>query len=122
MKSTDGIRHFHAHIYFDARTRDKAWALRERTAEAFGDVQVGRFHEREVGPHSAWMYQVAFRPDQFGFFVPWLALNRDGLSVLVHPGTGDGLADHTDHAIWMGDRLPIKRDHWKVRRPPTDVL
>ena len=106
----DSIRHFHAHIYFDAGTRDKAWAFRERIGTTFDDVTIGRFHEKEVGPHSAWMFQVAFGPDRFGSLVPWLALNREGLSILVHPGTGDSVADHTDHALWMGDRLPVKVD------------
>ncbi|MCF5427373.1 DOPA 4,5-dioxygenase family protein, partial [Pseudomonas syringae] len=33
----------------------------------------------------------------------WLALNRDGLVVFLHPLTGNELRDHTDHAIWMGE-------------------
>ncbi|MGH7038660.1 MAG: DOPA 4,5-dioxygenase family protein [Stellaceae bacterium] len=37
-------------------------------------------------------------------------LNRDGLDVLVHPMTGDGLADHTNHAAWLGVPLPIKTE------------
>lgn len=104
------IAHFHAHIYFDAASRDKAWALRERIGGLFPDTTVGRFHEKEVGPHTASMFQVAFEPDRFGSFVPWLALHRDGLSVLVHPGTGDSVADHTDHAMWLGEKLPVKVD------------
>ena len=44
------------------------------------------------------MYQVAFAPEEFGRLVPWLMLNRGGLDVLVHPQTGDGYADHTEHA------------------------
>jgi aromatic ring-cleaving dioxygenase len=34
----------------------------------------------------------------------WLMLNRDGLSILLHPGTGDAYADHIDHAVWLGSR------------------
>ncbi len=115
MRPTDDINHYHAHIYFDADNREKAWALREVIGQTFDDVVVGRFHEREVGPHSAWMFQVAFETDRFASLVPWLALNRAGLSVLVHPGTGTGLTDHTQHAIWMGERLPIKTSHWEGR-------
>ncbi|MBX6476336.1 DOPA 4,5-dioxygenase family protein, partial [Pseudomonas syringae group genomosp. 3] len=37
----------------------------------------------------------------------WLALNRDGLVVFLHPLTGDELRDHTDHAIWMGAVRPL---------------
>ena len=104
--SVETIRHFHAHIYFNEMNRDIAWGLRERIGQAF-DVAVGHFHEKPVGPHTAAMFQVAFSPDQFGEIVPWLALNRQGLSILVHPGTGDSVADHTLHAVWMGTPLPV---------------
>ena len=36
-----------------------------------------------------------------------LALNRAGLVVFLHPETGDVLADHTEHAIWMGAKLEL---------------
>jgi DOPA 4,5-dioxygenase len=39
-----------------------------------------------------------------------LALNRNGLAILVHPESGDGLADHTQHALWMGEILEINRN------------
>ena len=56
------------------------------------------------------MYQVAFAPEEFGRFVPWLMLNRGGLDVLVHPQTGDAYADHTEHASWLGAPLPLRLD------------
>nr|ART35851.1 B303 [uncultured bacterium] len=46
----------------------------------------------------------------FASFMPWLMLNRDGLTVLVHPGTGNGYADHTKHAAWLGGMLPLRLD------------
>lgn len=39
--------------------------------------------------------------------LPWLALYRKGLVVFMHPLTGDELADHRDHAIWMGAVRPL---------------
>jgi aromatic ring-cleaving dioxygenase len=33
-----------------------------------------------------------------------------GLSILLHPGTGDACADHTDHAVWFGGVLPLRLD------------
>ena len=39
--------------------------------------------------------------------VPWLALNRAGLAILVHPLTGDDVADHSAHALWLGGPLPL---------------
>ena len=35
-------------------------------------------------------------------------LNRNGLSILLHPGTGDAYADHIDHAVWLGSALPLR--------------
>jgi aromatic ring-cleaving dioxygenase len=43
-------------------------------------------------------------------------LNRAGLSILLHPGTGDGYADHTDHAGWFGGMLPLRLDVLRKRR------
>jgi len=50
---------------------------------------------------------VAFGPELIGVVLPWLALHRNGLVVFLHPETGDELADHTDHAIWMGAIRPL---------------
>jgi aromatic ring-cleaving dioxygenase len=43
----------------------------------------------------------------FGELIPWLSLNRAGLTVFIHPQTGDELADHTEHALWMGNIEPL---------------
>jgi len=56
------------------------------------------------------MYQVAFEPAVFAELVPWLALNREGLSVLVHPNTLAPRADHLEHALWLGTPLPVRSD------------
>ena len=97
------IRSWHAHVYFDAASRDRAWAFRERVVARLGaGIEMGRFHERPVGPHPQWSYQVAFAPDRFAEVVGWLALNHGALDVFVHPNTGDELRDHRDSAIWIG--------------------
>ena len=44
-----------------------------------------------------------FEPALFGELVPWLALNRDGLTVFVHPNTDRDLPDHAEHAMWLGE-------------------
>jgi DOPA 4,5-dioxygenase len=112
MSTTDplplaAIGSFHAHIYFDGDAqRDAALALREQIAQRFS-VTLGRVHDRLVGPHARAMYQVAFDTASFGNFVPWLMLNRQGLTVLVHPNTRDTRRDHLVHALWMGEVLPI---------------
>ena len=104
-----GITGYHAHIYYDEGSRERAARIRE-LIEANFKVVMGRWRDMPVGPHPQAMYQVAFGVGDFAALVPWLALNRDGLDVLVHPETGDDVTDHTDHAIWLGTRLPLDID------------
>lgn len=101
------ITGFHAHVYFDEATVEQARALCKEAAERFG-VTMGRMHERPVGPHPRWSCQLAFPPALFGAVVPWLAVSRNGLTIFIHPETGDELGDHRDRAIWMGEMLPLK--------------
>jgi DOPA 4,5-dioxygenase len=70
--------------------------------ELAGRMQLGRLHEKPVGPHPMWSYQLAFAPAEFSHVVGWLALNHGALDVLVHPNTGDALRDHRDRALWVG--------------------
>jgi len=100
------IHGWHAHVYFDASSIERARALCEQAGKRFG-VSVGRVHEKPVGPHPCWSCQLAFAPDLFQRVVPWLALNRGGLVVFVHPETGDELRDHRDRAIWMGRAMAL---------------
>lgn len=100
---TSGITSWHAHVYFDPASRDAAREFRDVVAAQFGGrVEMGRFHERAVGPHPRWSYQIAFAPAQFSEVVGWLALNHGALDVFVHPNTDDELRDHRDSAIWLG--------------------
>ncbi len=101
-----GIKDYHAHIYYDAITRPHAAALRA-AIEARFQVRMGRWHDVPVGPHPTAMYQVAFAPDLFPTLVPFIMMNRAGLTVLVHPEAGRPRDDHTLHAMWMGQVLPL---------------
>lgn len=97
------IDSWHAHVYFDASSRDAAWALRGVIQTALANhVEMGRFHEKPVGPHPMWSYQLAFPAAHFPHVVGWLALNHGALDVFVHPNTGDALRDHRDAALWLG--------------------
>ena len=100
------VRGYHAHVYYDAVGKAAAEWLREAISEGF-NVELGRMHDRPIGPHPCWSYQIAFPADLFGELVPWLALNRGELVVFIHPVTGDGLADHRDYALWLGAKLDL---------------
>lgn len=113
------ILSWHAHVYFDpAGSRDRAERVRAGIAARF-KVQMGRWHEALVGPHTAAMYQVAFEPAVFAELVPWLALHREGLSVLVHPNTLAPRADHLEHALWLGTPLAVRADVLPERIEPA---
>ena len=89
-------------------------------AAAFPDATLGRWHDALVGPHAQSMYQIAFPRTLLASFLPWLMLNRDGLTILLHPGTGDAYADHTDHAAWLGGMLPLRLDVLRAAEKGTD--
>ncbi|NCJ07416.1 4,5-dioxygenase [Synechococcales cyanobacterium C] len=97
---------FHAHVYFDSATESLAALVRQGLDTRFS-VQLGQWHHQPIGPHPQPMYQVTFAPERFADVVPWLMLHRKGLSILVHPNTGDDLADHRDHSLWLGNQLAL---------------
>ena len=110
------VRCFHAHVYFDAGTRQQAVRLREELGRRFA-VGLGRIHDRPIGPHPKPMFQALIATSDFGNIVPWLMQNRAGLDVLVHPDTADDLGDHRDRPLWLGNALPIRLDQFEVRTP-----
>ena len=103
------IEGYHAHIYYAPETRETAARVREGIGERFA-ARLGSWHDEAVGPHPISMYQVAFTAAEFPRIVPWLMLNRDGLSILVHPLSGDAYLDHARFALWLGTPVPLRLD------------
>jgi aromatic ring-cleaving dioxygenase len=107
MVDNKDITGYHAHIYYTKpEARERAAVLRALIDEKF-DIRMGRWREDPVGPHPQPMYQVAFETSQFADIVPWLMLNRNDLTILVHPETDDNYADHMVHPLWLGEVLPM---------------
>ena len=102
MHSSDNIESYHAHVYYDAETKPIAASIRE-AVEARFDIEMGRWRDKPVGPHPMWSYQIAFKVELFAELIPFLALNRNGLTVFIHPNTGNALTDHTAHVMWLGE-------------------
>ena len=102
MTKPGSIESFHAHVYYDAGSKAVASRIREAVEGRF-EVEMGRWHDKPVGPHPMWSYQIAFASELFGEIIPFLALHREDLTVFVHPNTGNALADHTAHVMWLGD-------------------
>jgi aromatic ring-cleaving dioxygenase len=100
------IESYHAHVYYNPTSRAAAASLRDAIASGF-NVELGRWREQPVGPHPGPMYQVKFECAEFPRIVPWLMLNRAGLTILVHPNTGDAYLDHAENALWLGEKLKL---------------
>jgi aromatic ring-cleaving dioxygenase len=103
------IHFYHAHVYYDPASRDHAARLREALESRF-EVEMGRWRDQPVGPHPQPMYQVKFAVGEFAGIVPWLMLNRLGLTILVHPDTDNAYRDHAVNALWLGEKLKLRLD------------
>ncbi|VUC31387.1 unnamed protein product [Clonostachys rosea] len=110
---------FDIHIYYFQNNEEQAKharALWERIRREFPELRIYKFWDKPIGPHPVAMFEVnLFTPAQFGAFIPWLSIWRGPLSALVHPNSEDPgvdsivteLRDHTQRAIWMGERIPL---------------
>lgn len=104
---TTPIHAWHAHIYYTPDTKPAALRLREWVGARFPAATLGRWHDTKVGPHPRPMYQIAFPADLFPTLAPFLAMNRIGLTILLHPESGRPKDDHLKNAMWMGEVLPM---------------
>jgi DOPA 4,5-dioxygenase len=100
------IREYHAHVYFDPGSRVRAAELRTKVEQRF-TVRIGPLRDGPAGPHFSAQYSIAFDAEQFSALVPFLMMNRMGLTLLMHPLSGRSRDDHTLNAIWAGEVLPV---------------
>jgi len=103
------IQNFHVHIYYDASSYDQASKLCDEAGQRF-NLPVGHKHKQAVGPHPCWSCQLTLSTELFGEVIPWLALNRQGLTIFIHANTGNDLKDHTEYTLWMGTIEPLNLD------------
>ncbi|MEK9671369.1 MAG: DOPA 4,5-dioxygenase family protein [Rhodospirillaceae bacterium] len=128
MTISSEIEEFHAHIYFKGpEARAHTFALREGLLTDF-EGSAGGVREKPGGPHPKSDLLVQIPTERFADAVPYLMLNRRGLSILVHPETGDPVADHTENALWLGDGLAVDVDflrafeEWQKAQTPKRRL
>ena len=98
----------HAHIYYEAPTREKAVRFQQKIAANFGGrVSVSRLVDRPIGPHPIPMFEVDLRTEILGELMPFLDREREGLSILLHPVSDEEVLDHTVRAKWLGEKLSL---------------
>jgi aromatic ring-cleaving dioxygenase len=102
---------FHAHIYFSADEITLASQVRENIIQALPQLSyAGPLIPIPVGPHTKPMFEMHIPASIKNYALACIDSLREGLSVLVHPVQLDELDAHTDSAVWLGTKLPLKLD------------
>lgn len=102
------ISEFHCHVYYHSHNRDSANSLREAVLQlAGGRLQVSTLSDGTRGPHVMPMFGIHFKPQDLPEVLGFLMKNHGPHSVLLHPETGNELLDHTHHAFWLGEKMPL---------------
>jgi aromatic ring-cleaving dioxygenase len=105
------IKSYHAHVYFDEDTYEKAALIRRWTLERF-HVELGDWNLEPRGPHVTPSFYFGFTNDLMPLIIPWLQLNSLGLTILLHPNTEDPRADHLYYALWVNRSQPVNAYGW----------
>ena len=118
-RSENDITSFHVHLYYDGLNKTHAANLRRELDRRFSDrIVIGRWRDKAPqGPHPVSHFQVDFPVELFSVLVPFLALNRGDLRILLHPNTGNGYEDHTRNVMWIGPSIPLS-EVWLKRNQP----
>ena len=108
------ITSYHAHVYFDEDTYEKAGRLRQWVVERF-PVELGNWNLEPRGPHVTPSFYFGFTNDLVPVVIPWLQLNSLGLTILLHPNTDDPRADHLYYTLWVNRSQPVNA--YGMKRP-----
>lgn len=118
LKFSSPIEYYDFHIYYyahDDESQKESDLLRGKLLETFSEeAKTGTIivkvlpDSTVIGPHSTQFWEVdVARPEVFLKLLTWFQLFHGNLSVLIHPQTGNDIKDHTVHALWLGQKLPI---------------
>ena len=116
------VDYYDVHVYYnveDPSNFASATALHKALATNFPSMPIYPMVNKPIGPHPLPMFEThLMNPTQFGQVLSWLCVHRGEHSILVHPNTGntkaDGLLDHSEHTIWLGQPLPLRLDIFKT--------
>ncbi|KAI9294566.1 hypothetical protein K502DRAFT_304808 [Neoconidiobolus thromboides FSU 785] len=107
------ISYFQIYVYSsteDSSQLEKAQILRDTMIRQYPDIIAYQIEEEPEGtPHPAKYFKVhVFTPKQFSQVIPWLTVNRNGLSCLINPVTVNKLKDNLDNVMWLGKKLEMR--------------
>ena len=110
---------YHLHIYFQPGTQAEKDAVNvaKKLGENFPWAVEDSHRVGLVGPHTQANIGVTITPESFGEVVSWLQLNAKGLSILIHPRTGDEIVDHKDAAMWLGKPVAFNEKFFDSLKP-----
>jgi DOPA 4,5-dioxygenase len=74
---------------------------------------VGSLRKKPVGPHPTPMFEAWFSYEVLSRVVDWMKKNNSGLSVMIHPLSGNDLDDHKLHLEWIGTPLILNLEVFK---------
>ena len=100
MHSTDSIQDWPIHVYFDDGSRSTAEAVRTEVETGLPGPAIGPCVTNPSARTSQGSFQVFAPNDKISEVSGWVALNRQGLTILMHPNAADGLKEHRDYPIW----------------------
>ena len=118
------IKSYHAHVYFDEDTSQKAARLRRWVSERFV-VELGDWNLTPRGPHVTPSFYFGFTNDLLHVILPWLQLNSLGLTILLHPNTDDPRSDHLYYTAWINRSQPVNGYGMKKPgegEPPVELI
>lgn len=104
-KNSVKFDYFHSHIYYTAETKPKAELLHKLLIQKFSTaVRVSALYDELMGPHPFFMFEADFKAELFLKVIHFLSEHREGLSILIHPLSGNSVLDHTDYAMFLGQK------------------
>ncbi len=109
INTSQNFSKYHVHVYCDESQMPICQKVRSDLLSSNVAIEgAGPVRNRPIGPHPKPMFEAWFGSSSLTSVVEWMKANRQGLSVMFHPLSGNDLADHKDYSFWIGE--PLKLD------------
>lgn len=100
---------YHAHVYYSLNESALAAKVRENIIKDIPQITyAGQLIPISIGPHTLPMFELHIPAGIINYAKASIEELREGLSVLIHPVQQDELDAHTNSAVWLGTKLPLK--------------